>query len=107
MGAKLPLNLLPPLTGRNARAVHDAVDQFLRLAHLLALQDCRDRTRQTMPLLFVLSGSLPAFSGQRVILAFPAVIGSAPFGLDLSFFFQQMQRGVQSALFELECIGAA
>jgi len=74
---------------------------------LFALQYCRDRSRQMMPLLFVIRGGFLAFGGQRVILAFPAAFGHAPFGLDLPLFFQLMQGGVKSALLELEGIGAA
>src|SRR5580692_11559983 len=75
--------------------------------NLFALQYCRDRSRQMMPLLFVIRSDFFAFGGQRVILAFPAVFGHAPFGLDLPLFLKLVQGGVKSALLELERIGAA
>lgn len=75
--------------------------------NLLALQDCRDGTRQVLPPLFVLRGRLPAFGGQRVILAFPAVFGRTPFGLDLALFLKLMQRGIKRAFFEREGVAAA
>src|SRR5580698_7222104 len=74
---------------------------------LFALKYCRDGPGQMMPLLFVIYGDFLAFGGQRVILAFAAVFGHAPIGLDLSLFLELMQGGVKSALLELERIGAA
>src|SRR5580704_2380183 len=74
---------------------------------LFALQYCRDRSRQMMPLLFVIRCHFLAFGGQRVILAFPAAFGHAPFGLDLPLFLELIQGGVKSAPLELERIGAS
>src|SRR5579862_6445214 len=74
---------------------------------LFTLQYCRDRTRQVMPLLFVLCGCATAVGGQRVILALAAVFGSAPLGLDLTLPFELMQGRVERAFLELEGIGTA
>src|SRR5262249_33573734 len=112
MGSKLAFDLLPPLPEWNPRCVRNLLDELIHRTHLLALhlitlEDRSDRAGQMLPLLFIFPGGFFSFCGERVILAFPAVFGPPPFRPNLALSLELMQGGVESALLELESIGAA
>src|SRR6516162_8210314 len=71
---------------------------------LVALQDGGNRSGEMLPLFFVFPGRFLSLRCERVILAYPAVFGRAPFGLEMPLLLRLMQSWVQSALFEFKSI---
>ena len=64
--------------------------------------DQRDRPRKALPLRCFLLQSFPSGSGQGVVFGAPAILADVPLRADPAVLFQLVERGVQSALTNLQ-----